>query len=258
MASRMSLSEDQLIIQHAPLVRRLALQLTARLPACVELDDLVQAGTVGLIEAVRRYQVSPDAQFETYASLRIRGAMLDELRAQDWLPRSVRSKAKRIEDAMRRLSHRLMRPATEAEIARELDLSVPQYRALLEDAHGVQILHGEDLKHPQDGGHAFDDLPDLAREENPPLTQLLSRSLRENLIRALDQLPEREKLVLSLQFEQDLNQREIARVLEVTEGRVSQLRSQAVARIRSQLAQASLHESPGEDILAAPMVLFGT
>jgi len=100
---RMPVSEDHKITQHTPLVRKLALQLAAKLPACVELDDLMQAGMVGLIQAVRRYQASPDAQFETYATLCIRGAMLDELRAQDWLPRSVRTKAKRIEDAMRRL-----------------------------------------------------------------------------------------------------------------------------------------------------------
>jgi len=251
----MPVSEDQRITQHAPLVRRLALQLAARLPACVELDDLMQAGMIGLIEAVRRYQVSPDAQFETYATLRIRGAMLDELRAQDWLPRSVRTKAKRIEDAMRRLSHRLMRAPTEAEIARELDVSVPQYQALLEDAHGVQILHSEDLPRQREG--TLEDAPGMVREDNSPLTQLLAQDLRDTLIQALDQLPAREKLVLSLQFEQDLNQREIARVLEVTEGRVSQLRTQAVARIRSLLVKSAMSDSPGDAMLTAPMALFG-
>jgi len=248
--------DDHTITQHAPLVRKLALQLAAKLPACVELDDLIQAGMIGLIEAVRRYQVSPDAQFETYAILRIRGAMLDELRAQDWLPRSVRTKAKRIEDAMRRLSHRFMRQASEAEIAEELALTVPQYQALLEDAHGVQILHAEDLPRQDEGGNALEFLHSAAQENSSPLTQLMVQDLRCAVIEALEQLPEREKLVLSLQFEQDLNQREIARVLEVTEGRVSQLRSQAVARIRSLLKKSAMAESPGDAALAAPVELF--
>jgi len=251
-------SEDHKITQHAPLVRKLALQLAAKLPACVALDDLIQAGMIGLIEAVRRYQVSPDAQFETYAILRIRGAMLDELRSQDWLPRSVRTKAKRIEDAMRRLSHRLMRQASEAEIAAELELTVPQYQALLEDAHGVQILHTEDLPRQHESGDALESLQGAAPENASPLARLMSQDLRRAVLDALDQLPAREKLVLSLQFEQDLNQREIARVLELTEGRVSQLRSQAVARIRSLLAQSCQDESPGDEVLSAPVELFKT
>jgi len=252
----MSVSEDHAITQHAPLVRRLALQLAAKLPACVELDDLVQAGMIGLIEAVRRYQVSPDAQFETYAILRIRGAMLDELRAQDWLPRSVRTKAKRIEDALQRLSQRLMRQPSESEIAAELDLTVPQYQALLEDAHGVQILHAEDLQRRDEGGNAREFLEGRAQEHASPLAHLMSQDLRRAVIEALNQLPEREKLVLSLQFEQDLNQREIARVLDLTEGRVSQLRSQAVARIRSLLARSAMDENPGDEALAQPLALF--
>jgi len=253
----MSVSEDHAITQHAPLVRRLALQLAAKLPACVELDDLVQAGMIGLIEAVRRYQISPDAQFETYAILRIRGAMLDELRAQDWLPRSVRTKAKRIEDALQRLSQRLMRQPSESEIAAELDLTVPQYQALLEDAHGTQILHAEDLPRQHEGGNALESLQGAAPENTSPLARLMSQDLRRAVIDALDQLPAREKLVLSLQFEQDLNQREIARVLNLTEGRVSQLRSQAVARIRSRLTANAMQDCPGDAMLTTPMELFG-
>src|SRR5690606_4134352 len=119
-------SEDQLVGQYAPLVRRLALQLVARLPASVELDDLMQAGMMGLLDAVRRFQQTGVAQFETYAVTRIRGAMLDELRSQDWLPRSARSKAKSVEEAVHRLSHRLMRPATEAEIAEEMGVPLSE------------------------------------------------------------------------------------------------------------------------------------
>src|SRR5690606_17725885 len=128
----MSSSEDRLVGQYAPMVRRLALQLVAKLPASVELDDLMQAGMMGLLDAVRRYQQTAEAQFETYAITRIRGAMLDELRSQDWLPRSVRSKAKSIEQAIHQLSHQLMRPVTEVEIADELALSLAEYQVLLE------------------------------------------------------------------------------------------------------------------------------
>jgi len=246
----MSSSEDQLVGQYAPMVRRLALQLIAKLPASVELDDLLQAGMMGLLDAVRRYRQMPEAQFETYAVTRIRGAMLDELRSQDWLPRSVRSKTKDIEQAVRRLTHRLMRPATEAEIAEEMGLELEDYRGMLEDARGVQVIHYEDLARPYGDSSelAAPDLPCTTNWANP-LDSLMSEGLRSALIKAIEKLPERERLLLSLQFEQDLNQKEIGAVLGVTEGRVSQLRSQAVARIRAVLAEGYWDEHPGEEAL---------
>ncbi len=234
------------------MVRRLALQLVAKLPASVELDDLMQAGMMGLLDAVRRYQQTVEAQFETYAITRIRGAMLDELRSQDWLPRSVRSKTKCIEQAMHQLGHRLLRPATEAEIAQELDMPLLQYQELLEEARGVQIIHYEDLtRNSDDSAHPLDRVQNQGGGEEQdhwanPLNRLVSQGLRDALILAIKSLPEREQLLLSLQFEQDLNQKEIGAVMGITEGRVSQLRSQAVARIRTALAQDNWHENPGE------------
>lgn len=244
-------TEDHLIGQHAPLVRRLALRLVSRLPSNVELDDLMQAGMMGLLDAIRRYQETPTAQFETYAVTRIRGAMIDELRSQDWLPRSVRSKSRTIETAIQRLNHRLLRPATEIEISQELDMPLADYQALLEDAHGVQVVHYEDLARFQDdGGNPLDTLQETAEDSAghraSPLNQLISGGLREQLIEAIKSLPEREQLLLSLHFEQDLNQKEVAAVMGVTEGRVSQLRSQAIVRIRASLARADWDESPGE------------
>jgi len=247
----MSVSEEQLIAQHAPMVRRLALQLVAKLPANIELDDLIQAGMLGLLDAVRRYQVSEDAQFETYAILRIRGAMLDELRSQDWLPRSVRVKARRIEEAMQRASHRMMRPASEAEIADELGISVCAYQNLLEDAHGVQLVHYEDLRRTDTDKDPMEQLEEVLPQASSPMEYLVSQDFKRVLGQALDQLPEREKLLFSLQFEQDLNQKEIACVLGVTEGRVSQLRTQAIVRIRSFLARSACDQSPGEVTLRA-------
>ena len=236
----MPLSEDELIAQHAPLVRRLALQLSARLPANVELDDLMQAGMMGLLDAVRRYEVQDDAKFETYATTRVRGAMLDELRSQDWLSRGARSKAREIETAVRSVEQRELRVATEQEIAHELGISLDEYYTMLDDAGGIQLVHYEDLASAE-GREALErvsaagDEEGVAQHQDNPLNLLLSRNLHAAVVAAIDALPEREKLLLSLQFEHDLNQKEIAAVMRVTEGRISQLRSQAVARIRAKL-----------------------
>jgi RNA polymerase sigma factor for flagellar operon FliA len=236
----MSLTEDELIAQYAPLVRRLALHLAARLPANVELDDLMQAGMMGLLDAVRRYEVQDDAKFETYATTRIRGAMLDELRSQDWLSRGARSKAREIEAAVRCVERRELRAASEHEIAVELGVTLGEYHAMLDDAGGVQLVHYEDFSSDDrrdvlEGVGAGMEEGDVAQHRDNPLNLLMSRNLHERVVAAIDDLPEREKLLLSLQFEHDLNQKEIAAVMGVTEGRISQLRSQAVARIRAKL-----------------------
>jgi len=231
-------TEDELIARYAPLVRRLALQLAARLPANVELDDLMQAGMMGLLDAVRRYEAQDDAKFETYATTRIRGAMLDELRSQDWLSRGARGKARDIEAAVRRVQQRELRAASEQEIADELGIPLEDYYAMLDDAGGVQLVHYEDLS-PDEGRDTLDRMTagddDLALHQSNPLDLLMSRNLHVAVAQAIEALPEREKLLLSLQFEHDLNQKEISAVMGVTEGRISQLRSQAVARIRARL-----------------------
>lgn len=242
----MPYAEDSLV-RYAPLVRKLALQLLARLPASVQLDDLVQAGMIGLLDAARRYQESPDAQFETYATARIRGAMLDELRSQDWLPRSVRSKSKRIEAAIQQKEQELMRPPSEGEIANALDLPLGEYQAMLNDARGIQILHYDDLG-TGDDDRGWRDVP--ADAAGDPLDALLTGDLRRALVKAIDALPEREKLVMSLCYEQGLNLKEVGAVLEVTEARVCQLRSQAIARIRACLQEGAWHEMPAESHLA--------
>jgi RNA polymerase sigma factor, FliA/WhiG family len=233
-------TEDELIARYAPLVRRLALQLVARLPANVELDDLMQAGMIGLLDAVRRYEVKDDATFDTYATTRVRGAMLDELRSQDWLSRGARSKAREIDAAVLRVQQRELRAAQEQEIADELGVSLDDYYAMLEDASGVQLVHYEDLS-GRDGDdiealeRMASDVEDPAQHQDNPLNLLMSQNLHAAVVQAIEALPEREKLLLSLQFEHDLNQKEIAAVMGVSEGRISQLRSQAVARIRARL-----------------------
>ncbi|KOF52103.1 MULTISPECIES: RNA polymerase sigma factor FliA [unclassified Achromobacter] len=246
-------AEDSLV-EYAPLVRKLALQLLARLPASVELDDLIQAGMIGLLDAVRRYQETADAQFETYATTRIRGAMLDELRGQDWLPRSVRAKARKIEQAIQQLEQKLMRAPTEAEIAAQLELPLAEYQTLLHDAQGVQIVHYEDFSSDTDSAS---DQADWAASLNAgnaqagnPLDSLLAGDFRQALIHAIDALPEREKLLLSLCYEQGLNLKEIGAIMNVTEARVCQLRSQATARIRAKLREQAWQDLPHEQQMA--------
>jgi len=231
----MSTDENRIIKQHLPMVKRLAVQLMARLPANVQLDDLIQVGMMGLLDAVRRYQQMDQAQFETYAQTRIRGAMLDELRTQDWLPRAARGKARQIEVVIQRLSHALLRPPTEREIAAELGLDLAQYHALLEQAHGLQLVHMEDLRQAQDSQGDLDLKQD---GDTDPFTLLNHQRLRGKLVELIEALPERERLLLALQFEQDLSQKEISLVLDISEGRVSQLRTQAIARIRAALSES--------------------
>ena len=235
----MSLTEDALVNEYAPLVRRHALHYIARLPANVELDDLIQAGMMGLLSAIRSFRVGAGATLQTYATARIRGAMIDALREQDWLSRSVRAKGREIEEAITQLRQRLMREPTEQEIADALSLDLADYQEMLDDAGGVQIVHYEDFdRYNEDGqGEALDFLnsTNVTGNEGNPLNDVLSGELRDSVVNAIVNLPKREKQVLTLMFQEDLTQKEIALVMEISEGRVSQLRTQAITRIRASL-----------------------
>ena len=219
--------------QFVPLVKRMAHHLLARLPASVQIDDLVQAGMLGLMDAAGRFEEGQGAQFETYASQRIKGAMLDELRANDWMPRGVRRAQRDIEKAIGRLEHRLGRAPTEPEVAREMGLSLTDYQDMLADARGAQLIHFDS----QDDGEDSDPFLDrhLADASGDPLEQVGDARFRQALMGAIEMLPEREKMLMGLYYEQELNFREIAAVLGVTESRICQLHSQAVARIRIRL-----------------------
>ena len=220
---------------HIPLVKKLAYQLKARLPANVEVDDLIQAGTIGLLDAMSRYEVTQGALFETYAVQRIRGAMLDELRSQDWLPRSVRQNMRQIEGALSELQQELLRAPSEAEIAARLDLTLADYQQKLSDGAGHQLIYFDDFKSSSDDSsdHFLD--RHCQDSSHDPLQALLQEGFRAALIEAIDALPEREKLLMGLYYEQELNLKEIGAVLGVTESRVSQLHTQAVARLRNHL-----------------------
>lgn len=229
------LDRDALIRQHLPLVRRLATHMLAKLPPNVELDDLVQVGMIGLTEALSRYEASQGVQFETFATQRIRGAMLDELRNGDWMSRSSRKGQKDIERAIHRLEQTLGRSPLESEIAQEMGMELQEYQQLLGKVRGTQLLYLEDLG--RGSGNEGDDFLDrhLADQQLDPASLLRSQRLRGALVQAITQLPEREQYVMGMYYEQDMNLKEIAAVLGVTESRVCQLHSQAIARLRAKM-----------------------
>jgi RNA polymerase sigma factor for flagellar operon FliA len=188
---------------------------------------------IGLLDAVNRYEGSMGAQFEAYAAQRIRGAMLDELRQADWVPRGLRKKMRRIEAAVAALEQRLGRAPTEQQLAEELGMSLAEYQQTLFDARGAQLVYLEDFE-KNDEDDTF--LERYASDfKNDPLQELLNEDLRSALVRAIDELPEREKLVMGMYYEEGLNLKEIGAVLGVSESRVCQLHTQAIARLRSRL-----------------------
>ncbi|MCL7461899.1 RNA polymerase sigma factor FliA [Pseudomonas sp. NW5] len=225
------LKQQYMIEQHLPLVRRQALNLRARLPASVELDDLIQAGTIGLIDAVRRFDPEQGVTLVTFATQRIRGAMLDELRSRDWVPRSVRRNVRTLDTALRQLEQRLGRHPEEREIAAELDLPLEEYRQLLLDANGSHLLALDEMASDEV------DARSTATHSPSPFAELVDGRDRQRLVQAIDNLPEREKLLMALYYQEDLNLKEIGAVLGVSESRVCQLHSQAVARLRNWLAE---------------------
>ena len=228
------LDRDALIRQYQPLVRRLAHHMMAKLPASVQVDDLIQVGLMGLTEALSRYEVAQGVQFETFATQRIRGAMIDELRDNDWMSRGSRKSQKEIEQALRRLEHQLGRSPLESEIARELGMGLSEYQTLLGKVRGTQLVYLEDMSRAADGEDGFLDRHD-ADENADPMQLLRDQRLRKSLVEAIKTLPEREQFVMSKYYEQDMNLKEIAAVLEVTESRVCQLHSQSIARLRAKM-----------------------
>jgi RNA polymerase sigma factor for flagellar operon FliA len=227
------LDRNALIKQYQPLVRRLAHHMMAKLPASVEVDDLIQVGLIGLSDALTRFEASQGVQFETFATQRIRGAMLDELRENDWMSRGSRKSQKEIEVAMRKLEHKFGRSPAESEIAAELGMTLPDYQSLLGKVRGTQLVYLEDMSRGDDDDTFLD--RHVADADADPLNMLRDQRLRQGLVQAIKTLPEREQYIMSMYYEQDMNLKEIAAVLDVTESRVCQLHSQSIARLRAKM-----------------------
>ncbi|MCP5181196.1 MAG: RNA polymerase sigma factor FliA [Pseudomonadales bacterium] len=223
-------SDSQRIIQeHQPLVRRIAHRLMARLPDSVQVDDLLQAGMIGLLEAAAKYDGSMGASFETYAGIRIRGAMLDEVRRGDWVPRSVHRNARAISEATRRIEAETGREAHGTEVADAMGIDLEAFHRMLSDSRGARLFSLEELT---------DVDPDLvqAPSANEVEGLHLQHTFQRELAQAIDSLPEREKLVLSLYYDEELNLKEIGAVLGVSESRVCQIMGQATTRLRARVA----------------------
>ena len=221
---------SRLIEEHAPLVKKIALHLLARLPSSVQLEDLMQAGMIGLLEASQRYATGKGATFATYAGIRIRGAMVDEIRKGDWVPRSVHRNSRRISKAIKSVEDREGREAQDVEVAAELEMTLANYHSSLADTNSGRLFSIDEL-------NESGDLPIEYSETNDnPLHDVSESAFQSSLAAAIETLPEREKLVLSLYYQEELNLKEIGAVLNVSESRVSQIHSQAALRLRSRLA----------------------
>lgn len=229
------MTKEEIVVKYAPLVKYLAQKLALRLPANIELDDLISSGVMGLMDAVDKYDAQRENKFKTYAEFRIRGAMLDELRAQDWVPRSVREKAKQLERVYVRIEQEKGRPAQDDEVRKELNLSTQEYQDLLFEVRSVSLLN-------------FDDLASLTKADKKsmigliengkipnPFAEISRGDVKKLVEKAIKELPEKQRLVLALYYYEDLNLKEIGDILEVTESRVSQLHTQAILKLKAKL-----------------------
>lgn len=218
------------VAQHVPLVKRIAYHLMGRLPDTVQIDDLIQSGMLGLLEAIKHYDSNQGASFETYAGIRIRGAMLDELRRADWTPRSVHKKARAVSEAIRELENRHGREAKDSEVAEHLGIGMQEYSQILQDSISCKTFSVEELIQGEDS------VIDEIHGDYQPEDELIQQNFQQALAEAISALPERERLVVSLYYDEELNLREIGKVLDVSESRVSQICSQAMLRLRARLA----------------------
>ena len=222
---------NELVVLHEPLVKRIAYHLMSRLPASVQADDLVQAGMIGLIEASRKFDPEQGASFETYAGIRIRGAMLDEIRRTDWTPRSVHRKAREVAEAVRKIENEKGRDARDVEVAKVMGLELNEYHKILQDATGCRIFSYEDP-----GTLGEENFAQQLRQPNQPLENLQKSDFKVGLADAIKGLPERERLVMALYYDEELNLREIGDILGVSESRVCQIHGQALIRLRARMS----------------------
>jgi len=223
---------EKWVTEYAPLIRFLAHRMAFRLPPYMDVDDLIQAGVIGLVDAIGKYDPTKETQFKTYAEFRIRGAMLDEIRSLDWVPRSVHEKVHLFQKTYDQLIKNLGRAPEESELAKALSMTQEEYEKFLFQAKGVSLLHMEDLGLSDET--TFDTIADPQAED--PFSSLLAQDTRQELTDAIDHLPEKERRVVSLYYIEELTMKEIGKVLEITESRVCQLHTQAILRLKGLLS----------------------
>ena len=229
-------NREEVIKRYSPMIKYVANRIAMRLPPHIEVDDLISVGVLGLMDAISKYDSSRGAKFKTYAEFRVRGAILDELRAMDWVPRSIRQKASNVDKVVQRLQAKLSRSPEDEEVAKEMGLSLDQFHDTLNETKSIPIFSLEDLGIAKESGEQQSLLDCLAgKADADPQTQIRLIELKEIIAKAIDALPEKERLMVSLYYYEELTMKEIGAVLEITESRVSQIHSKAVYRLRTKL-----------------------
>jgi RNA polymerase, sigma 28 subunit, SigD/FliA/WhiG len=229
-------NREEVIIRYSPMIKYVANRIAMRLPPHIEVDDLISVGVLGLMDAISKYDSSRGAKFKTYAEFRVRGAILDELRAMDWVPRSIRQKASSVDKVVQSLQAKLSRSPEDEEVAKEMGISLEQFHNTLNETKSIPVFSLDDLGIAKDSGEQQSLLDCLAgKADADPQTQIRLTELKEIIAKAIDTLPEKERLMVSLYYYEELTMKEIGAVLEITESRVSQIHSKAVYRLRTKL-----------------------
>ena len=228
--------KEQIVLEHTPLIRYIVNRIAVRLPSHIDLDDLHNTGVIGLMDAIEKYDPSKNCKFKTYAEFRIKGAILDQLRSLDWVPRSVRQKSRRLERAYGEVEQRLGRSASEEEVADSLGLQLDKFHELLNQVRGISLVNLEEIRGGGDGERTgtFADVVEDVHAENP-LAALKLSEMKHIVADTIATLPEKERLVISLYYYEDLNMKEIGSILGITESRVCQIHTKSVLRLRSKL-----------------------
>ena len=229
-------NREEVIKRYSPMIKYVANRIAMRLPPHIEVDDLISVGVLGLMDAISKYDSTRGAKFKTYAEFRVRGAILDELRSLDWVPRSIRQKASQVDKVVQELQAKLSRSPEDEEVAKEMGLSLDQFHDTLNETKSMPVFSLEDLGLAKDSGEQQSLLDCLAgKADADPQTQIRLVELKEIIAKAIDGLPEKERLMVSLYYYEELTMKEIGAVLEITESRVSQIHSKAVYRLRTKL-----------------------
>lgn len=226
---------NELILTYTPLIKYIAARLAARLPAQISLDDLVSCGIIGLIDAINKFDISKNVQFKTYAEFRIKGAMLDELRALDWVPRSIRRKTTDLERAYSDIEKQVGRPATDEEVSQNMGLTLEEFYKLLDETKAISFMDIEFLRQKSTEANDPTLSETFAMDNRDPFTAINLSQIRDLIAKAISDLPEKEKLTVSLYYQDELTMKEIGEVLGYTESRISQMHSKAMFRLRAKL-----------------------